>query len=371
MSLFSTYITNSILPWYKNLVKSETIDEVKRDVVPDVLRTVKQSTEEECSKFMEKSNVIEQVSTTVFNEVVKKLSSSTPLGPTTIIQLKEKREINKLTEITHESFELVLKVVNEDLPVYLVGPAGSGKNVICKQVAKALGLNFYFTNAVTQEYKLTGFIDANGTFHETEFYKAFKDGGLFFLDELDASIPEVLVILNAAIANRYFDFPNGKIEAHKNFRVIAAGNTFGTGADSVYTGRFQLDGASLDRFTIIPIGYSERIEKSITNNNRDLIAFCHSFRKTVTALQAPYIFSYRALVSITALEETLGVANTLKMCLFKSMQKDDLSTIYSKMRESIGNTGNKYYLEMSHVINGNVITRPSEESASRRGGYSD
>ena len=75
------------------------------------------------------------------------------------------------------------------------------------------------------------------------------------LDEMDASIPEVLVILNAAIANRYFDFPApiGYVEANPNFRVIAAGNTTGHGADFEYVGRNQLDGASLDRFAVVKI----------------------------------------------------------------------------------------------------------------------
>lgn len=80
-----------------------------------------------------------------------------------------------------------------------------------------MGLDFYFTNAVSQEYKLTGFIDANGKYQETQFYKAFTQGGLFFLDEMDASIPEVLVILNAAIANRYFDFSKWKSRSTSRF----------------------------------------------------------------------------------------------------------------------------------------------------------
>ena len=135
--------------------------------------------------------------------------------------------------VTHEKFDTIIKFVANNEPVFLTGPAGSGKNVLCQQVAKALGLNFYFSNAVTQEYKITGFTDAMGVFHESQFYKAFKNGGLFMLDEMDASIPEVLVILNAAIANRYFDFPApiGYVEAHPDFRVIAAGNTFGLGAN--------------------------------------------------------------------------------------------------------------------------------------------
>ena len=60
-----------------------------------------------------------------------------------------------------------------------------------------------------------------------------RNGGLFFLDEMDASIPEVLVLLNAAIANGYFEFPNGKITAHEDFRVVAAGNTVGSGAVTI------------------------------------------------------------------------------------------------------------------------------------------
>ena len=159
----------------------------------------------------------------------------------------------KVDGVQHEKFETVLKFVANNEPVFLTGAAGSGKNVLCKQVAQALGLDFYFTNAVTQEYKLTGFTDANGNYQPTQFYKAFTQGGVFMLDEMDASIPEVLIILNAAIANRYFDFPApiGYVEAHPNFRVIAAGNTTGNGADFEYVGRNQLDAASLDRFAVI------------------------------------------------------------------------------------------------------------------------
>lgn len=61
---------------------------------------------------------------------------------------------NKFEGCTHEVFDEVLKLVYNNIPIYLTGQAGVGKNVICKQVAQALKLDFYFTNAVTQEYKL-------------------------------------------------------------------------------------------------------------------------------------------------------------------------------------------------------------------------
>lgn len=264
-----------------------------------------------------------------------------------VIEIHDKGKVRKITGTVHEVFETVLKLVSFDLPVYLSGEAGSGKNVICKQIAEALGLPFYFTNAVTQEYKLTGFIDANGTYHETQFYKAFKDGGVFFLDELDASIPEVLVILNAAIANRYFDFPTGKIEAHPDFRIIAAGNTFGTGADHVYSGRYCLDGASLDRFNTVLVPYSQKIEEAITGGDTELLEFCHEFRKLAKDSGNKVIFSYRGLGSIAKLKDSMPLKDVLKICLVKGMDKDDLQLMQKGLADKLPN--NTYNQEFIHI----------------------
>lgn len=231
--------------------------------------------------------------------------------------------------ITHDKFETVLKFVANDEPVFLTGPAGSGKNVICKQVAEALGLNFYFTNAVTQEYKLTGFTDAMGNYQETQFYKAFTEGGVFMLDEIDASIPEVLVILNAAIANRYFDFPApiGYVEAHPDFRVIAAGNTLGHGADNKYVGRNQLDGASLDRFAVIEIDYSEAIENSVAGGDIRLAEFCRAFRKSAYKSGVDVIVSYRGIGRLAKMKQIMELKEALQTCLVKGMDKDDVNII--------------------------------------------
>lgn len=245
-------------------------------------------------------------------------------------------------EVLHEKFDTVLQFVSANEPVFLTGQAGCGKNVLCKQVAKALGLDFYFTNAVTQEYKLTGFTDAMGQFHETQFYKAFKNGGLFMLDEMDASIPEVLVILNSAIANRYFDFPApiGYVEAHPNFRVIGAGNTFGLGADIQYVGRNQLDMASLDRFALVEMDYDRGIEESVAGGDLELVEFAHLFREGVARAGVRALMSYRSIGRIAKLQGALGLENALRTCLVKSLQKDDLQMVLGYMQKG---KGNKYY----------------------------
>lgn len=230
-------------------------------------------------------------------------------------------------EVFHEKFEQIKICISNNIPVYLAGPAGSGKNHTLEQVAKALDLTFYFTNSVQQEYKITGFIDAGGTYHETEFYKAFKNGGLFFLDEMDASIPEVLVLLNAAIANGYFEFPNGKITAHENFRVVAAGNTVGSGADENYTGRMVLDQATLDRFAIIEFDYSMKIELALAKGNVDLVQFIRDLRKQADSNGIRATFSYRCITMVQKLEKAgMELTTILQISVFKGLDKDTVST---------------------------------------------
>jgi hypothetical protein len=256
--------------------------------------------------------------------------------------------VTEITGVVHERFDTVLKLVNADIPVFLSGPAGTGKNVICKQVAKALGLEFYFSNAVTQEYKISGFIDANGKFHETQFYQAFTKGGVFMLDEMDASVPEVLVMLNAAIANRYFDFPTGRVEAHKDFRLIAAGNTFGTGADIEYTGRYQLDAASLDRFALLEINYSPAIEKALAQGDIELVDFVHAFRKATQSAGMKVLATYRSIERIKKLDGMMDAREAVQICLVKGMPKDDLSVIVSSIRSEL-NSANKYFVGMKQL----------------------
>lgn len=324
----------SFLNFYKYEWKQESKTEAAPSVPMDINQGLSFITNVVSSMVAQmKSEEIERTVTTGLKDKIDQYIMDT-YGPVerkvTLISEFGKKD---LQGIQHEKFETVLKFVANDEPVYLTGPAGSGKNVICKQVAETLGLDFYFTNAVTQEYKLTGFTDANGVFHESQFYKAFVNGGLFMLDEMDASIPEVLIILNAAIANRYFDFPApiGKVEANPNFRVIAAGNTTGYGADSSYVGRNTLDAASLDRFAMIKIDYDERIELGVTNGNTELVKFCRDFRKAANEAGLCITVSYRAIGRMAKMEKLLDKVEMLQTCLIKGLEKDDVKILQKNM----------------------------------------
>ena len=239
------------------------------------------------------------------------------------------------TGIFHEQFENILKLVNMELPVMLTGGAGSGKNYMLEQVSEAMELPFYYTSTITQEYKLTGFIDGGGKFHETEFYKAFTGGGIFMLDEIDASIPEALVILNGAIANGYFDFPIGRELAHEDFRVVCAGNTVGLGADMIYTGRNVLDGATLDRFVMVEINYDQRIEEMLCPDD-ELRNYLYDFRRVVDSNKINHIVGMRTLkYAYEMLMNGFDKAFINKSVVTKGLMIDDINNI----KRELGNHG--------------------------------
>lgn len=235
----------------------------------------------------------------------------------------------KSGEVHHEKYDMIKTCLQCGIPVYLAGPAGSGKNHTVEQIAKELGWSFYFSNSVQQEFKLTGFIDAGGKFHETEFYKACTDENecIFFLDEMDASIPEVLVLLNAAIANGYFEFPNGRVDFN-HVHFVAAGNTVGSGADDMYTGRMVLDQATLDRFAIIEFDYSLNIEMAITKNNTELVTFIHQLRDEAEHKGIRATFSYRCMTMITKLEKAgMDLITAMTISIVKGLDKDTINTL--------------------------------------------
>lgn len=147
-----------------------------------------------------------------------------------------------------------------------------------------------------QKYELEGFVNAAGEYESTEFFKAFTEGGIFMFDEIDGTAAEVLIAFNAALANGYYNFPKyGKVKAHENFIVIAAGNTTGRGASDTYNGRYQLDASTLDRFVFINIDYSREIALQNANNNIDIVDFAEILRNEILRQQLTYTVSNRAI----------------------------------------------------------------------------
>lgn len=174
-------------------------------------------------------------------------------------------------EYFHPLFAEICAEIEDNNGVYLYGPAGTGKSYMAAQVARALSLDFYTDNKLLMDYDAKGFADAAGKLVETQFFQAFTKGGLYFLDEINASSALALKVLNDALANGVFTFPVvGTVKCHENFRFMAAGNGVGVGSGFVdkygvrYIGCNPLDDSTRDRFqTWIEVDYCDEISMAV------------------------------------------------------------------------------------------------------------
>ena len=186
---------------------------------------------------------------------------------------------------------------------YLYGPAGTGKTTAAEHIAVAMGLKFYFTPSVFDKFDLTGFVDANGRLIDTPFIKAFTQGGVFLFDEWDVSDPQAVKFFNMVLSQRMFVIPNfGCVQAHKDFKIIAAGNTKGTGATANYPTALTQDASCRNRFIPIFYGYNEAVETMLAHNDSALISFVHDLRAAVKEAGLDTVISYRNVINCKNME---------------------------------------------------------------------
>jgi cobaltochelatase CobS len=235
----------------------------------------------------------------------------------------------------HHLTEACVQIVSQNVPLCLVGPAGAGKTTLCEMVATALSLPFYMDGAPSGSHVYLGFVDAHGTYHRTPFREAFENGGVYLADELDgATDPAAPLTLNSALANGVMAFPDSPtpVKRHPDFRMIAACNTFGTGADRVYVGRVQLDGATLDRFAFLDMPYDLDLERALSTD-ADWLAFVHKARAAVASLSLRHIVSTRAILNGQKLRAA-GIARDVveSVVLWKGLAPADVARVRSAIR---------------------------------------
>ena len=231
----------------------------------------------------------------------------------------------------HSQLPELLMVLDAGIHPYLVGEAGSGKTTLAEHAAKALGLDFYSTSKVDDIYPLSGFENAQGKYVPTDFYRFAKNGGLFLLDEMDASHHSALTWLNAALSNGYVDMPAGRLTMHSTCKFIASGNTDGHGANARYL-REHLDGATLDRFAVIHVDYDLELERAITlainPTAHAWVEWVQNIRANAIKDNSPLLVSPRASISgAKLLKAGMALERVEQLTVWKGAPQDTINQL--------------------------------------------
>lgn len=211
-------------------------------------------------------------------------------------------------------FKRILELASARIPILLVGPAGCGKTYLCEKVAEALDLE-YSDQSCSEGMSESVFngrllpIGKAGNFEHVHspFMERYETGGVMLLDEMDAGDPNLFTYINKAIANSCYTveqrWKKPRVQKHKDFVLIAAANTFGHGADSMYVGRNQLDGATLDRFKVglVAMDFSRTVEETLAP--KDLCEWAWLIRERIATHKLRRIMSTRVIKNLGTMTE--------------------------------------------------------------------
>ncbi|MEZ5378965.1 MAG: MoxR family ATPase [Acidimicrobiales bacterium] len=157
--------------------------------------------------------------------------------------------------------ELVVAALMAGRHLLLEGPPGTGKSTLLRTVANASGMGFVFVegNAELTPARLVGHFDPAQVLEtgyrpdiwiDGPLAEALRSGGLLYIEEINRVPEETLNLLVTVMSERELNVPRlGRIEAHPDFRMVAAMNPF----DAVGTAR--ISGAIYDRVCRVAMDY--------------------------------------------------------------------------------------------------------------------
>lgn len=219
------------------------------------------------------------------DERVKALESAAANRIEIVIRDDSDNVLKRVTGVQHKKFPLLVRFATALAPerrnIWMQGPAGAGKTHSWEELAKLLGLTFEYIGAIDSPYKLSGHHNANGIYLPTAFRRAYENGGVILLDEVDAGDPRALLEINAALANKRAAFPDGMVDRHDNCIIGCAANTWGYGGDAAYVGRNRIDVAFLTRFVKMNWDYDEDLERMISGEPGEWVDVVHTVRRAV------------------------------------------------------------------------------------------
>jgi hypothetical protein len=206
------------------------------------------------------------------------------------IQINDLRPID--CGLQHRDFPAIFTLVaGTKRPLYLHGPAGSGKTTLAKSLTSPLSAKLgmpvaFELSAFGEGSQMTELLGipaiGNREAQQTPLWRAWTRPSVVLLDELDAA-PALGIQLNAGLANGSMTFADGvSYEKHEHCYILGAGNTIMSGATDTYSGRARQDKTTIDRFFFWRLDYDEDLELALSGV--DQAAWCKHVQRIRAAV---------------------------------------------------------------------------------------
>lgn len=280
---------------------------------------------------------------------------------------KRQREEFEAKAITFETLEPEVRL--ETLidcgfnNIWLVGPAGSGKSTMVRNVSNKLDVPYLCISCGigTSAAEFVGYKYPSR--EATKFSEFYTKPSIILIDEITALDAAVAQVLNAALANGEIETTTGLVHRHPECIIVATSNTFGTGANRQYVANNQLDASTIDRFVgaTIEIDYSEEFESQYDD---EVVDYVYDLRYCIKQNEMRRVASTRMIQAGQKLKSKF--IREWKDVLIKNWSKSEKEILkeYIKSKELLSDNAIKKSRRKPKVINANVEVAPSSSSTS-------
>lgn len=238
----------------------------------------------------------------------------------------------------HRPLKAALAAILLERNVLLLGPAGTGKNVLAESLAWCLGLPQYTLsgNPQLREDRVVGADtfrkDHTGTpvvmWKDGRLATAMRVGGMLVFDEMNMTPPELAGIFAVLDWRKTVETDETVIKADPHFCLVGTGNRG-------YAGTSEINRAMMDRFVVVELSYEDVDMPAVLRQEaglRDvgLISELTEVFDTLVKIQAgtevgEEIVTVRGLIDAALLVDRFGftVRDALTLCVVNKIQGDE------------------------------------------------
>jgi len=244
--------------------------------------------------------------------------------------------------ILPDEYGLVKKLIKNKVNVLLSGPAGCGKTRMVREIARTLGKEFFtisFAGGLryAQVFGSTHLVGGSSAWVPGPLLQAVQKPGVVLIDEIFGAESDVSLGLNGMLEpdTRSVLTPIGEIKVHPECAIVACANTIGRSANKQYTGAQRTDDSLLDRFVLVTMTYSKKVEIAIAEKmvtkqetRERILSWVWELRVKISAENIAFDPSTRRMINTFKLVNfKVPVKVALELTFLNSLTKAERSTL--------------------------------------------